>query len=72
MKGKGWVLIVGGSIALILLAIIGIALFTSLLDREDGGTSVAAVETEAAKSQEIAGSGNAPGQGANQPGNPQG
>jgi len=72
MKGKGWLLIIGGFIAVILLVIAGLVILSNLVGSEDGGTSVSAEQTEAAQSLEMAGAGNAPGQGANQSGNPQG
>jgi hypothetical protein len=68
MKGKGWLWIIGGSIGLILLAVIGLVIFSNLLDNEDGG-SVRAEQTAASESQEMAGADHTLGQEASQPGN---
>jgi hypothetical protein len=72
MKGKGWVLIVGGIVALILLTVIGLVIFSILAENQASDTSVSAEQTTASESQEIAGAGDAPGYGAGQHGNPPG
>ena len=72
MKGKGWFFFIGGSIAVILMGIVGVVIFRNLVGSDGENVSVGVEQTEAAQSQEFAGAGNAPGQGANQPGNQQG